>query len=216
MMLEAAEESSWLCVCEPGWHCSTGQLDTVLASKYQIGLMPSGVGSVAATGLYPAAEKRPAQMSFDATSVVAAAGSASALYRHLPAAVLLAWSGSDAAAEEAERVSKLVGLMTSQAMNAVHALPDTQLAKAFLALVVSDADVADSPAALAAAAWGTCMTAVADADWHTLLTSPSSDLAGALVGYEGMGGRQGGLWEADAVSCVGEAAAATLMHTPCC
>jgi len=216
VMLEAAEESSWLCVCEPGWHCSTGQLDTVLASKHQIGLMPSGVGSVAATGLYPAAEKRPAQMSFDATSVVAAAGSASALYRHLLAAELLACrSGSDAAAEEAERVSVLVGLMTSQAMIVVDVLTDAKLSRAFLALVVSDADVADSPGAMAAAAWGKRMTAVADADWHTLLTSPSSDLAGAFVVHEGMGARQGGLWEADAVSPVGEAAAATLMHTSC-
>lgn len=155
-------------------------------------------------------------MSFDASSVVAAAGSASALYCRLLAAVLLACrSGSDVAAEEAERVSVLVGLMTSQATIAVHALPDAELAKAFLALLVSDADVADSPAAPAAAAWGKRMTAVADADWHTLLTSPSSDLAGAFVVHEGMGARQGGLWKADAVSHVGEAAAAIPTHTPC-
>ena len=178
--------------------------------------MPSGMGCVTAAGLYSAAEKRPAGVSFDATSVVAAAGSASALYHHLLAAALLAWSGADAAAEEVEPVSVLVGLMTQQAMIAVRALPDTELAKAFLALVVSDADVADFPAAMAAAAWGKRMTAVADADWHTLLTSPSSDLAGALVMCEGMGARQGALWEADAVSRVGEAAAAILMHTPCC
>ena len=175
------------------------------------------MGSVAAACLYSAAEETPAQMSFDASSVVAAAGSASALYRHLPGAVLLALRpGPDAAAEEAERVSMVVGLMTSQAIIAVHALTDAELSNAFLALLVSDADAADSPAALAAAAWGKCMTAVADADWQTLLAPPSSDLTGALVVCEGMGARQGGLWEAAAVSRVGEAAAAILMHTPCC
>ena len=198
-------------------HCSTGQLDIVLASKYQIGLMPSGVGNAAATALYSAAEKTPAQMSFDASSVVAAAGSASAWYRHLLAAELLASrSGSDAAAEEAELVSVVVGLMTQQAMVVVHVLPDAELSKAFLAPVVSGADLADSSTALAAAAWGECMTAVADADWQTLLTAPSSDLAGALVVCEGIGARQGGLWGADAVSRVVEAAAAILMHTSCC
>ena len=62
---------------------------------------------------------------------------------------------------------------------------------------------------------GNSMTAVADADWQTLLTAPSIELAGALVVCEGIGARQGGLWEADAVSPVGEAAAATLMHTSC-
>ena len=172
------------------------------------------MGSVAATGLYSAAEKTPAQMSFDASSVVAAAGSASALYRHLLAAVLLACrSGSDAAAVETELASVDVGLMTQPAMVVIHVPADAEVSKGFLAPVVSGAD---SSAAQAAAAWGECMTAVADADWHTRLTSPSGDLTGALVVCEGMGARQGGLWEADAVSRVGEAAAAILMHTSCC
>ena len=179
--------------------------------------MPSGVGNAAATALYSAAEKTPAQRSFDASSVVVPAGSASALYCHLLAGVLLAArSGSDAPAEEAELASVVVSLMSQPAMVVVHVLSDAELSKAFLALVVSGADLADSSAALAAAAWGKCMTAVADADWHTLLASSFGDLTDALVVCEGMGARQGGLWEAAAVSRVGEAAAAILMHTPCC
>ena len=129
--------------------------------------------------------------------------------------LLAARPGSDVAAAEAELVKVIVGLMTQQTMVVVHVLPDAELSKAFLAPVVSGADLADSTAALAAAAWGESMTAVADADWRTLLTSPSSDLTGALVVCEGSGARQTGLWEADAVSHVGEDAAATLVRTPC-
>ena len=129
--------------------------------------------------------------------------------------LLAARPGSDVAAAEAELVKVIVGLMTQQAMVVVHVLPDAELSKGFLATVVSGADLADSTAALAAAAWGESMTAMADADWGTLLTSPSSDLTGALVVCEGWGARQTGLWEADAVSRVGEAAAASLVHTPC-
>ena len=213
-MLGAAEWSCWLCDCEPGWHCSTGQLDVALASSYQIGLLSSGMGSVAATDLYSAVENTPAQMSCDASSVVAAAGPTSALYRHLLAAVLLACrSGSDAAAEEVELASVVVGLMTQTAMVVVHVPIDAELSKGFLAPVVSGAD---SSAAQVAAAWGECMTAVADADGHTLLASLSGGLTGALVVCAGVGARQGGQLEADAVSRVGQAAAATLMHTPCC
>ncbi|DBB01227.1 TPA: hypothetical protein ACH3X1_001101 [Trebouxia sp. C0004] len=210
-MLGAAERRSWLFVCEPDWHCSTGQRDIVLALNYQIGLLPSGVG----TALYSTAEKTPAQMSFDASSVVVAAGSASALYCHLLAAVRLASrSASNASAEEAEVASVVVGLLTQPAMVVGHALPDAELSKAFPAPVVSRADVADSSAALAAA-WGKRMTAVADADWHILLISPSGDLTGALVVCEGVGARQRSSWEVGAVSRVGKAAAAILMHTPC-
>jgi len=44
--------------------------------------------------------------------------------------------------------------MTRQAMVVVHVLPDAELSKAFLAPVVSGADLADSSTALAAAALG--------------------------------------------------------------
>ncbi|KAA6428580.1 MAG: hypothetical protein FRX49_01455 [Trebouxia sp. A1-2] len=99
------------------------------------------MGSVAATDLYSAVENTPAQMSCDASSVVAAAGPTSALYRHLLAAVLLACrSGSDAAAEEVELASVVVGLMTQTAMVVVHVPIDAELSKGFLAPVVSGAD----------------------------------------------------------------------------